>query len=538
MNNLSFEALRADLIGQGQPTQTPFGVRRVTYADNIASGRALASIERRMQELVLPLYANTHTEDSATGAHASALMRQASQYIKSQLGADESCKLVFCGSGSTAAIKRLQDILGLSVCSSQRETLLAALPPQQRPVVFVGPYEHHSNEISWRETLAQVVHIPLAKDGGIDLNALEAALKQYAGRPLMGSFSAASNVTGLLSDTRRIARLLHAHGAYAFFDFAASAPYVEIDMRSGKDDGYDAIFFSPHKFVGGPGTPGVLCFQAHLYGQASPTTAGGGTVRYVSRSQHVFYDDIEVREDAGTPAILGKMRTALAFHVKQSVGIANIERREEELSRRAISRLSGHPQVTLLGNLQAPRLAVLSFLVRSGPEKDAPYLHPRLVVRLLNDLFGIQSRGGWSCAGPYGHWLLEMDETQEQQFFDCVTAGLSSLRPGWARLNLAPWMSDEEADFILSAIEFVAEHGKRFLPLYHFNWERGLWTHNTFTAPTPDLFGPLPSTPDTVTEIPYAQYLAQAHELARSLPDPAPRPRPAHIPAELVNFAY
>ncbi len=559
---LSFGALRADLIGQGQPISTPFGVRRVTYADNIASGRALGSIEERMRQLVLPLYANTHTEDSATGAHTSALMQQASSYIKSQLGADSTCKLVFCGSGSTAAIKRLQEILGLSAAASQREALLAALPAEQRPVVFVGPYEHHSNEISWRESLAEVIEIPLCDQGGIDLEALHQGLKAHAGRPLIGSFSAASNVTGRLTDTRSVARLLHAHGAYAFFDFAASAPYVHIDMKPGHSDGYDAVFLSPHKFVGGPGTPGVLCFQQQLYQQGSPSTAGGGTVRYVSRTQHVFYDDIEVREDAGTPAILGKIRTALAFHVKQRLGIDNIERREAELSRQALSRLSQHPQIEVLGNLYAPRLAVLSFLLRSGPQEQASYLHPRLVVRLLNDLFGIQSRGGWSCAGPYGHWLLNMDDVQERQYFECVVSGLSSLRPGWTRLNLAPWMSEAEVEFILSAIEFVAEHGARFLPLYDFNWERGLWTHASGQA-TPDLFGPLPdqapqtgasyniqsrssqshssqSPTDEIScgEIPYADYLAQAQQLAASLPAYTPRPRPAHVPDELVNFVY
>lgn len=273
---MDFTTLRADLIGTDAVIRTPFGERRVTYADYVASGRALRSVEQRISTLALPLYANTHTEDSATGAHSTHLSHQASDYIKGQLGGDSSCKLVFCGSGSTAAVRRLQDILGLTVCSDHRATVLASIPEHERPVVFVGPYEHHSNEVSWRETLAEVVELPLCEKGNLDLDALVTALKspQYARRPKIGSFSAASNVTGLLTDTRTVARILHQHGAYAFFDFAASGPYVKIDMKPGKPDGYDAVFLSPHKFVGGPGTPGLLCFQDHLYHLNVPSTAG------------------------------------------------------------------------------------------------------------------------------------------------------------------------------------------------------------------------------------------------------------------------
>lgn len=533
---MDFAALRADLLGQDVSVPTPFGQRKVTYADYVASGKPLKSVERRIEELVLPLYANTHTEDSATGAHSTLLTHQAQDYIRAQLGGDETCKLVFCGSGSTAAVRRLQDILGLTVSSAHRETVLAALPAEQRPVVFVGPYEHHSNEVSWRETLAEVVEIPLCPKGNLDLDALLAELKNpaYAGRPKIGSFSAASNVTGLLTDTRSVARLLHAHGAHAFFDFAASGPYVEIDMKPGRPDGYDAVFLSPHKFVGGPGTPGLLCFQQHLYHLSTPTTAGGGTVKYVTPSKHAYISDIEAREDAGTPAIIGKVRTALTFKVKEELGVAHLTAREHELFGRAMARLRFHPRIRVLGNPEAPRLAFLSFLVGTS---SGGQLHPRFVVRLLNDLFGIQSRGGCACAGPYGHMLLGIDDGQSEQFMQCAINNFDGVKPGWTRLNLAPWASDDEVEFILSAVEFVAQYGERFVSLYQFNWESGAWTHPQDAAP-PSLFGS--EGPERgAGVVPYGQYLLEAKLIAVGLEaSGGERVIPEGVPRDLVSFAH
>lgn len=536
-----FAWVREQLIGEGTPILTPFGERRLTYADYIASGRALRWVEETLTERVMPLYANTHTEDSRSGAQTTHLAHQASEYIKRQLGADAGCKLVFCGSGSTAAVRRLQDILGLSVPSVHRERLLAGLPPEQRPVVFVGPYEHHSNEVSWRESLAEVVELPLCERGHLDLDALRLALKDpaYQGRPRIGSFSAASNVTGLLTDTRSVARLLHAHGALAFFDFAASGPYVQIDMKPGQPDGYDAVFLSPHKFVGGPGTPGLLCFQEHLYQLAAPSTAGGGTVRFVSRQGHAFVDDIEAREDAGTPAIRGKLRAALAFRVKEMLSPARIVEREHGLVGQAIARLRHHPRLHLLGNLDSPRLAVLSFLVRTA---GGSYLHPRLVVRLLNDLFGIQARGGCACAGPYGHALLSISDETSLRYQSCILSDLEGLKPGWTRLNFAPWLDPAELEFLLAAIEFVAEHGERFVPLYSFDWQTGAWSHPADRQqPVPDLFA-LPRVPaaDPATrDRDYAAYLERARELVGSLePLEVTRPLPREVPADLVYFAY
>ncbi|WP_161882554.1 aminotransferase class V-fold PLP-dependent enzyme [Deinococcus alpinitundrae] len=530
-----FAEFRSDLIGQDAVIQTPFGTRRVTYADHVASGRALHSSETFLTERVLPLYANTHTEDSATGAITSRLAHDACEYVKTQLGADESCTLLWCGSGSTAAVKRLQEILGLAAPPALLERLRQVTPLAERPVVFVGPYEHHSNEVTWRESLAEVVEVPLCPRGGIDLEALRVLLKapEYRNRRKIGSFSAASNVTGHLTDTRTLARLLHAQGALAFFDFAACAPYVPIDMRPGCPDGYDAVFLSPHKFAGGPGTPGLLCFQTHLYPAGAPTTAGGGTVSYVSRTTHRFVTDVEAREDAGTPAILGKIRAALAFKAKERLGTGAIQAREHDLIGRAITRLRGHASIRLLGNLDEPRLAVLSFLVRSG---DGAVLHPRFVVRLLNDLFGIQSRGGCACAGPYGHALLDIDDATSERYLSCVMGGFDGLKPGWTRLNFAPWTSEAEFAFLLDALEFVADHGERFLPLYEVDWHTGTWTHPA-DQPLPGLFG-LPAPARQAGEVPYAVYLAEARDLAHSLSAPTARVIPAQVPGELVFFRY
>ena len=528
------EWIRANLIGGHSSIETPFGRRHLTYADYIASGRGLEFVETTLQNTVLPFYANTHTEDSYTGSRTTHFAHEAGDYIKAQLGALEY-KIVFCGSGSTAAIKRIQEILGLAAPSSLKKRLLEVMHPSERPVVFVGPYEHHSNEVSWRESLAEVVEIPLCPKGLIDLDALREALTEprFADRPKIGSFSAASNVTGLISDTRSIARLLHAQGAYAFFDFAASAPYVKIDMRPNQPDGFDAVFISPHKMVGGIGSSGILVFNPSLYNLATPSTAGGGTVTYVSSSDHDFTPDIEAREDAGTPAILQKMRAALGFWVKAQIGTEKIGQLEKQFIKTAIARLRLHPNLEILGNLEMPRLAVLSFLVRS----DSSYLHPRFVVTLLNDLFGIQSRGGCACAGPYGHRLLDIDPATSNAYRASVGAGFEGIKPGWTRLNFNYFISPAEFEFLLEAIEFVATYGQRFIALYDFNWHSGAWTHTQGKRTIPSFFAFEAATLET-SPAPYSTYLQHAKELAAHLGNLTDRAIPKEVPSELVFFRH
>ncbi len=530
--------IRAQLIGQDATAQTPFGERRIVYADYVASGRSLQWIETFIVKQVLPLYANTHTEDSATGARMTALAHDAASYIKRCLGAQHG-KLLFCGTGSTAAIKRLQEILGLVVPEALRERVIAALGPAERPIVFVGPYEHHSNEVSWRETIAEVIEVPLNVDGTIDLNLLRIALgvARNTGRPLFGSFSAASNVTGVLTDTRAVARLLHEHGALAFFDFAAAAPHVAIDMRIGEPDGYDAIFISPHKFVGGPGSPGILAFNPALYRLRAPSTAGGGTVSYVSSHEHCFVDDIEQRESAGTPGTVQCIRAALAFLVKESVGTQVIERLENAMIRTAIARLRRHPRIELLGNPDAPRLAILSFLIRTPDDK---YLHPRLVVLLLNDLFGIQSRGGCACAGPYAHRLLGISPARAEQFRDAVLDGFEAVKPGWTRLNFSYFIEPAEFEFLLDAIKFIADHGERFIGEYECDWHNGAWRHRHDELPSDLLSLAMKPTPLRLTRVmSYRDCIERAHALLASFTTPPnERSLPPAFPAALVSFGY
>lgn len=498
--------LRSQIIGGDVEFDTPFGKRRLTYADHTASGRCLHYIENYIITNVLPFYGNSHTSDNYVGYQTTKMVHEAAEYVKKCMGGAENDAIIFCGSGSTAAIKRLQEVMGIAVPSIIREKLLRSClsNDEERWVVFVGPYEHHSNVLSWRQSLAEVVEIGLDKDGLIDMEALKLNLESFisTNRPLLGSFSACSNVTGTYSDTRAIARLLHSYGAFACFDFAASGPYTKIDMRSGEIDGYDAVFLSPHKFLGGPGTPGVLLISKVLYqlGTSPPSTCGGGTVDFVNpynEKDTLYVENIEEREDAGTPAIIQKIRAALAFWVKEFIGHRVIERLEHTYIAEALERLLPNPNIWVLGNVTAKRQAVLSFLIytttcsssadingqdkqlnlwrETGNQRDKP-LHGPFVAKLLNDLFGIQARGGCACAGPYGHTLLNVDEPHSLAFKSAIQMGYTGVKPGWTRVSFPYYMSREEFEFTLAALEFLAIYGQRFLPLYSFNWKTGGWT--------------------------------------------------------------
>jgi selenocysteine lyase/cysteine desulfurase len=473
------ERIRRGIIGEGELMDGPFGPRRVTYADYTASGRSLDFIEDFIRDAVLPRYANTHTESSGTGLATTRLREEARRTIRDAVGGTADDLVIFCGSGATAAVNKLIGILELRIPAGldERYQLAARIPQAERPVVFVGPYEHHSNELPWRESLAEVAVIGEDADGHIDLADLDRQLRRYAQRPLLiGSFSAASNVTGILTGTDAVARLLHGHGALSFWDYAAAGPYLPIrvaESRPGAGDHKDAVFLSPHKFPGGPQTPGILVVRRDLVRNSVPTAPGGGTVAFVDPIGHQYLDDPVAREEGGTPAIVESIRAGLVFALKQAVGTGLIAAREEQLWRHVLHGWAGSPGIEVLGSHQAARLSIISFRIRHGGQ----YLHHNFVVAVLNDLFGIQARGGCSCAGPYGHRLLAIGPARSHALREEIGHGCDGVKPGWTRVNLNYFISEATAGYIAAAVELIAADGYRLLPDYRFDPRTGLWRH-------------------------------------------------------------
>ncbi|MGZ8566966.1 MAG: aminotransferase class V-fold PLP-dependent enzyme, partial [Actinomycetota bacterium] len=471
------EHVRRSVIGDDAVLEGPFGPRPLVYADHTASGRSLSFIEDFIRDRVLPLYANTHTEASATGLQTTALREEARGIIHRAVRGSDEDVVVFCGSGVTGAIDKLLRVLGLERRGDGNE-----VDPQERPVAFVGPYEHHSNELPWRESVADVIPIREAAGGGVDLGHLEDELRRTAERPIrIGSFSAASNVTGLMTDVDQVAIALHRHGALSCWDYAAAGPYLPIHMNPvpsipGGTLAYkDAVFISPHKFVGGPGTPGVLVAKRSLFRNRVPSVPAGGTILFVSPTRQSYHPDPVVREEGGTPAIVESIRAGLVFALKEQVGTDEIRRREGASVRRALRSWQANPRIQILGDTEADRLSIVSF----GLRHPRGLLHSNFVVALLNDLFGIQARSGCFCAGPYVHRMLPIDDAWSMAMDAEVSRGHVGAKLAFVRVSFSYFTSDAVVDYIMDAVHLLADEAWKLLPLYRFDPHSGLWHHES-----------------------------------------------------------
>jgi len=457
-----FQQYRDQIIGQQATFHSPYGLQELLYADWIGSGRLYGPIEDRLNREIGPFVANTHTESTETGMLMTRAYKHAHERIKELVHAGPHDVILTTGSGMTGAIVKFQRILGLKVCGNISGT--ECLKEHERPVVFVTHMEHHSNHTSWYETAADVVVIEPGEDLMVDLNRLEEALIRYRNRKLkIGSFTACSNVTGIRTPVHAMAKLMHRYGGVAFIDYAASAPYDTIDMHpADQEEQLDALFFSPHKFLGGPGSSGVLIFNSGLYHNAVPDQPGGGTVDWTNPwGEYKYLDNIELREDGGTPGFLQAIKAALSMELKDQMGVARIHERERELVTLAFAGLDRVPNLHILATGIRDRLGVISFYM--------PGIHYNLIVKMLSDRFGIQVRGGCACAGTYGHYLLNVSHEQSAEITNLINHGDLSLKPGWVRLSLHPTMLDEEVFYITEALTQIGKNHVSWRDDYIYN---------------------------------------------------------------------
>ncbi|MCF8240111.1 MAG: aminotransferase class V-fold PLP-dependent enzyme [Melioribacteraceae bacterium] len=465
-----FEQFRNNIIGIDKKFDTPYGIKKIIYADWIASGRLFAPIEKKMVEEFGPFVGNTHTETNLTGTTMTRAYHYAQKIIKDHVNAGTEDVIITAGFGMTAVVNKFQRILGLRLCEQLKQFL--NLPANKKPVVFVTHMEHHSNHTSWIETIADIIVIEPNQKGLVNYEKLEELLEEYKERELkIGAFTAASNVTGIQPDFHRMAKIMHQHNGLCFIDFAAAAPYVNINMHPEDPmEKLDAIYFSPHKFLGGPGTSGVLIFDSKLYKRKIPDHPGGGTVDWTNPwGFHKFVDNIEAREDGGTPGFLQAIRAALCIKLKEKMGVENILKREKELLKIAFERFKDIHEIHILANDEEERLGIISFYVED--------IHYNLLVKLLNDRYGIQVRGGCSCAGTYGHYLLHVDPTRSKRITDKINEGDLSEKPGWIRLSLHPTMKDKELIFILDALKEIIANAKEWEKDYSYSSKTNEYTH-------------------------------------------------------------
>lgn len=467
-----FEQFRNNVVGVNQYFESPYGKKKIVYADWTASGRLYRPIEEKLLNEIGPFVANTHTETSITGSVMTHAYHDAREIIKKHVNASKDDVLITEGSGMTGAINKFQRILGIKLNENLKD--YTQIPDEKRPIVFVSHMEHHSNQTSWLETIAKVIVIPSNEEGLPSLEALEKLLLEYQHVPIkIAAVTGCSNVTGIRTNYHQIARIMHQNNGLCFVDFACSAPYVKIDMHPANEEEYlDAITFSPHKFLGGPGTSGVLIFNKKLYKNLVPDNPGGGTVSYTNPwGDHDYIDDIETREDGGTPGFLQAIKIALSIELKEKMGVKNILDREHELTDIIFNKLSKIDNLKILAPNHTDRLGVVSFYI-----EDAHY---NLVVKLLNDRFGIQTRGGCSCAGTYGHYLLNVDQSTSKSIELKILEGCLIERPGWVRMSIHPIMTNEEIIFICDSIKEVAANFKTWGEDYTYNSSKNEFVHKS-----------------------------------------------------------
>jgi selenocysteine lyase/cysteine desulfurase len=470
-----FKQFRENIIGIDQSFQTPYGEKKMIYTDWTASGRLYRPIDEKIINQFGPFVANTHTETSTSGAAMTLAYSKARSIIKEHVNANQNDVLITSGSGMTDVVNKFQRILGLKVSESLKDH--TTIPEELRPVVFVSHMEHHSNQTSWLETIADVEVVPCNDEGLVCLESFESCIKKHAHRALkIVSITSCSNVTGIKTPYHKVAKLIHQYKGLCFVDFACSAPYDEIDMHPKEEDEYlDAILFSPHKFLGGPGSAGVLVFNKKMYKNRVPDNPGGGTVSYTNPwGEHDYFDDVETREDGGTPAFLQTIRIALSIQLKAKMGTENIRKREDEINLKVFSELDKISNLKLLAPRHQKRLSIFSFYVEN--------VHFNLVVKLLNDKYGIQSRGGCSCAGTYGHFLLNVDQKTSNRIKGEILKGCSTEKPGWIRVSFHPTVSNNEVDFICNAIKELCENVQDWSKEYQYDSLKNDYVHKTVSA--------------------------------------------------------
>lgn len=468
-----FKPFRENIIGIDHYFESPYGRKKIIYADWTASGRLYRPIEDKITNHIGPFVANTHTETSITGSVMTHAYHDARNIIKRHVNASKEDVLITVGTGMTGAINKFQRILGIKLNENLKDH--TKVPKEKRPIIFVSHMEHHSNQTSWLETIAQVKVIPSNKDGLPCINKLKELLEAHKDCPIkIAAITGCSNVTGIRTNYHEIAGVLHQNNGLCFVDFACSAPYVEINMHPDDENEYlDAITFSPHKFLGGPGASGVLIFNKKLYKNLVPDNPGGGTVSYTNPwGNHDYIDDIETREDGGTPGFLQAIRIALSIELKEKMGVQNILEREHQLNAIIFEELTEVSNLQILAPNHKDRLGVFSFYIEN--------VHYNLIVKLLNDRFGVQTRGGCSCAGTYGHYLLYVDQISSKAIEEKILEGCLIERPGWIRMSIHPTMSNQEIYFICNAIKEVAEHHNTWGKDYEYDAIKNEFIHNSY----------------------------------------------------------